>query len=241
MRQNEINMFWAYGNISKLEIICINSFIDNGYIVNMWTYGGIKNLPAAVQLRDASDIIEEKRVFTYKNGSYAAFADYFRYKLLAARGGFYADTDVVCLKKYQHLDQGPFLVLERIENTNNLQININLIYHPRPKSGDIIDLALGVTEKFRVDLVEWGDCGPKLVTALAVLYPQLAPEVKNADFVNSIDYWNCPRYLLEPGRRISNDAEFLHLYNEMWRRSGVDKNLPYPTDSIMDHLSKKYL
>lgn len=36
------------------------------------------------------------------SGSLAVFADWFRYRLLAERGGLWVDTDVVCLRPFDH-------------------------------------------------------------------------------------------------------------------------------------------
>jgi hypothetical protein len=44
-QMNETHMFWAFGDISKLEIICLRSFLDRQYSLNLWTYGDIANAP----------------------------------------------------------------------------------------------------------------------------------------------------------------------------------------------------
>jgi len=50
---------------------------------------------------DGNQIIPEHEAFTYKNGpgsgSYSAFSNLFRYKLLAQKGGWWIDMDMVCL------------------------------------------------------------------------------------------------------------------------------------------------
>lgn len=58
--------------------------------------GGI---PQDVELCDASLIIPKKDIFKHM-GSYAAFADLFRWKLTYDTGGYYVDTDVVCLQQF---------------------------------------------------------------------------------------------------------------------------------------------
>lgn len=231
-------MFWAYGTISRLERICINSFLANHYDVFVWTYGHIENLPNGSQQRDARDIIDEKNIFTYRNGSYAGFSNLFRYKLLSTIGGLYADTDVICMLPSSHLGYEPFLVEQRAANEH--KVNCNLIYNPQPAPGDIIDLALALTERFPVSSLNWGDCGPKLITSLVNMYPQLAPEIKPPDYANSIDWNKCPDELLMPGRQLSPDSKFLHCYNEMWRRAGIDKDAPYPEGSIIAQLAQQY-
>jgi hypothetical protein len=234
-------MFWAYGPFSKLELICVNSFIRHGYGLNIWTYRGLTNAPQGAALRDARKILPESRVFTYKNGSYAGYSNLFRYTLLSRVGGLYIDTDVICLTPAAHLPDGPFVVSERSREGDGSKVNCNVIFSPRPEAGDIIDLAYSFTNRFPVDKLEWSDCGPKLLTLLTRNYPSLAFPVKDADFANSIDFWRCPDALLEPGRQISEGAAFLHLYNQMWTWAGVDKNAPYPKGSLMDRFAERYL
>ena len=104
-----------------------------------------------------------------------------------------------------------------------------------------MDLALAVTDRFPVEHLKWGDCGPRLLTALVRFYPVLAPELKRPEFANSIDPVRCPRDLLSPNGKIDPGAQFLHFYNEMWRRAGADKDALFPEGSIMDQLASMYL
>lgn len=237
-----VHFFWAYGPLSTLEKIAVMSFVRHGFHVKWWTYEKSAKLPSAVEQCDAGQIIPERRVFTYKNGSVAAFANLFRYAVLSRFGGLWADTDVICLTPASSIVQfGPtgFLVTERTQ-TNALRINNNVIYHPHPKTGDLIDLAHAVAERFDTATLQWGDCGPLLLTALAKAYPRMAPTVKTPEFANPIDWWSCPQALLSATGRLPAHAAFLHCFNEMWRRTEADKDAEYPAGSIMAQLRDVY-
>ena len=240
MKPVVVHMFWAYGTLSRLERLCAASFRDHGFHVLLWGYGPPDNAPPGIYLRDARELVPEDRVFTYANGSYAAFADLFRYKVLSCLGGLYADTDVVCLLPADRLPEWPFLVSER-RKAAPLAVNNNVIWSPRPRAGDIVDLALAVTERFPVDALEWGDCGPTLLTALAGTYPKLAFRVMPPQFANPIDYWDCPGALLSPRTPSIKGTGFLHCYNELWRRVGIDKEAAFPEGSLLAELSRRYL
>jgi hypothetical protein len=239
------HMFWAYGEVSNLEKICINSFISQGYTLFLWTYGEIANAPVGAILKDAREILPEKRVFKTKHDSYAPFADLFRYAVLSQKGGLYADTDVICLTPSAKLPAQPFLVSERKPgaDTQGLTtgVNNNVMYNPIPRAGDIIDLAFAFSDRFPLDKFEWGDCGPRLLNMIAVAYPKLAFEVKEPDFANPIDYFKSPHDLLTPHFRLPRQAAFLHCYNESWRQAGIDKNAPFPAKSLMAFFAAKYL
>jgi hypothetical protein len=110
----ETHMFWAYGNLSKLERLCIESFLRSGYILNLWSYDSINNAPDGVRLRDASELIPEEAVFLNTKGSYASFSDIFRYTVVSNLGGMWADTDVAAVMPATELSTDAFLVTERV-------------------------------------------------------------------------------------------------------------------------------
>lgn len=146
----QAHMFWAYGEFSMLERLAAASFVANGYRLKLWSYGEIGNVPQGVERCDARGVVPESRVFTYHDGSYAGFADLFRYTLLSREGGLWADTDVICLAPagaLKKLAQQGFLVTERTRD-KSVQINANLIHHPSPTPGDIIDLARVIADRF---------------------------------------------------------------------------------------------
>jgi mannosyltransferase OCH1-like enzyme len=60
-------------------------------------------------VRDASEILPAARIFKYREyDTYAGFANFFRYKLLLERGGWWVDLDVVCLKSFRFLSEYVF-------------------------------------------------------------------------------------------------------------------------------------
>lgn len=237
----QVHMFWAYGNLTRLEKLAAASFIANGFDLKIWTYGSIDNLPKGVSQFDAREIISENRIFKYKNGSYAGFANLFRYAILSHKGGLWADTDVICLASahdVKNIAKQGFLVTQKTDFWEE-SINNNLIYHPNPKTGDLIDLAFAISERFQIEKLNWGDCGPFLLTALVKLYPKLAPEIMSPEFANPIPFYNCPDILLN-SKNLSKNTWFLHCYNEMWRRKGIEKDTPYPPQSILGKLLAQY-
>ena len=251
-------MFWAYGEFSKLEKICINSFASQGYSVNLWTYGSIANIPSNVNVQNAREILSEELVFLNKAGSYASFSDYFRYGLLNKVGGLYVDTDVIALVDPLKIEGRPFLVTERVrpfeKNISNFikkitgaissadyQINNNVIFNPEPKKGNIIDMAYEYSARFPKENITWGEIGPLLLTSLIKKYKSHNFDIKDINYANSIDHWNCPNYLLEPNYKLPIEAKFLHCYNEMWKRGGISKDINAPEGSLMNFFSKKYL
>ena len=58
---------------------------------------------SGVILKDAASIIPRNLIFTTR-GSLSIFSDWFRNELLFARGGYWVDLDVVCLKPLRFED-----------------------------------------------------------------------------------------------------------------------------------------
>jgi hypothetical protein len=246
-------MFWAYGNFSNLEKISAKSFLKNGYQLNIWTYGDISNAPSGATLKNAREILPESLFFQIPNGSCAPFSDLFRYALLNKVGGLWVDTDVIALKPFEFLPK-PFLVTERtpVRGVKKLikeillgrvsfRINNNVIFNPIPSPGNIIDLAYVYTERFPKEKVRSCELGPDLLSAIEKIYPDHGFSIKGPEFANPIDWWICPRTLLEPGVELHPDTAFLHLYNETWRASKIDKNAPFPKGSLMSFFAEEYL
>ena len=236
----DVHMLWIGEKLSQLEVLAINSFSKNGFNVNLWQYQSIANTPKNAKQRDANQILPESAIFTYPNGSYAGFANLFRYKLLSTEGGLWSDTDVVCLANSSLLTETPFLASERSKE-GKININCNVVYNPHPKKGDIIDLALGVAERMDTSHQKWGETGPKLLTMLHRNYPNYTFRVMLPEACNPFNWWECPEVLLSKGITIPTTTKFLHCYNEMWRRKNVDKEASYPAGSIMSELALKYL
>lgn len=239
MKKISTHMFWAYGEFSRLERICANSFIKNGYDLNIWTYGNSKFIDGAT-VRDASAIISEDHVFLNKRGSYASFSDIFRYQILHIFGGLYVDTDVIALKSHIYFPEHSFLVTERTPQ-NSLIVNNNIIYNPKPKMGNIIDLARVYANRFPKNEINWSELGPKLITSLVSLNENHGFKIYKPNFGNTIDYWRCPEDLIESQKTpIPNESLFLHLYNEMWNRKSIDKNSKHHNNSVFEKLAQIY-
>ena len=99
-----IQCLWIGGPLSKMEQLCLKSFIDNQHVVHLYTYGEVENIPEGVIIKDGNEIVSEDKIFKYKNGSYSAFSNYFRFHLLYKMGGYWADADLLCVKPF-YLDQ----------------------------------------------------------------------------------------------------------------------------------------
>lgn len=115
----EICALWIGGQLSYMERLCLQSFLDHGHKVTLYTYEGVKRVPDGVELADANDVSPFREELRHlRTGSPALMSDVFRYDLLKKRPGvIWADTDAYCVKPFQ-TDTGFFLGWESDHHVN---------------------------------------------------------------------------------------------------------------------------
>ncbi|WP_170366425.1 hypothetical protein [Ruegeria arenilitoris] len=101
-RDFQIAMLWVEGPLSFLELLCIQSYLDMGHSVRLYTYSNVTNIPEGVEHRDAREILPDSEFITHeRTKSPAPHSDKFRYRMLAQEPDLiWADTDAYCLKPY---------------------------------------------------------------------------------------------------------------------------------------------
>ena len=100
-----VQSLWIGDSLPAMQRLSISSFLRNGHGYHLYSYNDIDGVPPGTTVKDAATILPRDSIFFYQTGfgkgSYSAFSNLFRYKLLLERGGWWVDTDVVCLR---HLD-----------------------------------------------------------------------------------------------------------------------------------------
>jgi hypothetical protein len=254
-----IQSLWIGDSLSKVEQLSIKSFINNGHPYVLYTYTDIKNLPEGVTIGDANKIVPEKNIFAYKNGwgkgSYAGFADLFRFELLNKMGNWWVDTDVICLKPFKFDNE--LVICSSFEGKWGICPNSCII---KASAGHkMTTYILDYIYSIDYNNIEFGDIGPLLVQK-TVNELGLEPYVVPYGYFNPISWSNVGdlvldkisiknrfketlRPLLKPktmdGRTIGKDAYAIHLWNEVWRQSGFGKNDTYASNSIFEKLKRK--
>ena len=76
---HQIAMLWMRGSLSFLEQLCVQSFLDAGHHVILYSYAPVGGVPDAVEHRDAADILPEDGFLVHeRTGSPALHSDLFR-------------------------------------------------------------------------------------------------------------------------------------------------------------------
>lgn len=232
-----IQGLWIGPELSIMEQLSVASFLQNGHEYHLYVYDDVKNIPAGTVINDGNEILPASRIFQYKHSSsYAGFANFFRYKLLLERGGWWVDSDTICLKYLDFPEEHVFST----EIYRGLEvINSGLI--KAPINSQAMAYAWEVCQTKNPETLVWGETGPKL----------LAEAVRETllEKYQVPHYFFCPlgfrdwHKLLEPEPELVLDEKSyaIHLWNEKWRASGQDKNGRYPATCIYEQLKRRYL
>lgn len=237
--RNRFQSFWHGGVLSPYEQFCLKSFVDCGYAVDLYTYDLALAVPAGVRVRDAAELISPDEVFVYQaegfgKGSPSAFSNYFRYKLLVEKGGWWIDTDVVCLT-----DRIPAVDDFFARQDADLVACGTMYFEPRhPIMLRCLEQAIKLGRS-----VKWGDTGPRLLTRVlkesgaidraapaAVCYP--------IHYSQALDVLR-PSQTAVLAPRLESSL-FLHVWNSMLVHLGVEKTCLPPQGSLLRRWADKH-
>jgi mannosyltransferase OCH1-like enzyme len=233
-----IQGLWVGPELSVMEQLSISSFLLNGHDYHLYVYDDVKNVPLGAVVRDANEILPSSRVFQYKRSpSYAGFANFFRYKLLLERGGWWADTDTVCVKPFDFPDE---YVFPTEMNHKGREVVTSCVIKAAAGSR-VMASAWEVCQNKNPARLIWGETGPRLM-ATAVKKLALERYTKTHRAFCPVDYEDW-RNVLQPGVELLFDDRTyaIHLWNEMWRLAGQDKNAQYHQTCLYEKLKRTYL
>jgi len=232
-----IQGLWIGPELSLLEQLSIASFLRNGHEYHLYVYDEPRNIPAGTIIKDANQILPSSSIFQYREyASYAGFANFFRYKILLEHGGWWADSDTICLKPFDFPDEYVF----SSELCNGREV-INCGVIKTPKGSPVMVYAWEVCQTKDPQKLGWGETGPRLMSE-AVTRSSLEKHVKPYTFFCPFSYLDWSQ-VLEPETNdlLDQGGYAIHLWNEMWRKVKQDKNARYPDGCLFEKLKGKYL
>ncbi|HEY3038385.1 MAG TPA: glycosyltransferase [Pyrinomonadaceae bacterium] len=233
-----IQGLWIGSELSVMEQLSIASFLRNGHAYHLYVYDDVKRIPTGTVVMDANEILPSSRIFQYsRSPSYAGFANFFRYKLLLERGGWWADSDIICLKPFDFPDE--YVFSSEINSWGIEVVNCGVIKAPAGSS--VMAFAWEVCQTKNPSRLVWGETGPRLM-ASAVKRFSLKRYKKTHQAFCPIDYEDW-RSVLQPGFELLFDERTyaVHLWNEMWRAAGQDKDAQYQQGCLYEKLKENYL
>jgi len=208
------------------------SFVRGGQRLRLWNYGDLNDVPDGVEKADANKIIPKSDVFENpsKPGSYALFANLFRYRLLQQEHTIWVDSDLIFLSDLD-FDAEYTFGLQNLLTINNAVLGA-------PSDSKLLkELEQQAEQRISEGLSRLGEAGPYLLTELVSnlgLWNRAKP-IKSFYPIHFREIWKVfdPSYTNEIEKRISQSSG-LHLWNEFLKdgRGLVKKQRP-PHGSLM--------
>jgi hypothetical protein len=223
--------FWAGGPLTPYEWFCLKSFIDCGHAFDLYTFDASIVVPTGVRMCDAAELFDPEEFFVYEDGfgkgSPSAFANCFRYKLLARKGGWWVDTDVVCLAE----NIPGFSDFFAWQEADLIACGVLFFEPGHPLMVRCLEEALKLGRAVR-----WGDTGPILFTRVVgelgyghrALPSSICYPVHHSDAADVLR----PSKSASVGQRTATSL-FIHLWNAMLQHIGVQKSSLPPKNSML--------
>ena len=224
-----IQSLWIGPRLSAMERTCLASFLRCGHEVHLYTYGDADGVPPGVVVRDGGEILPAERIFRYReHDTVSGFSNFFRYKLLLERGGWWVDTDLICLRPFTF--EGDYVFASELSKGAAVVTSSAI---KAPRGSEAMKFAWDFCNARDPMSLRWGETGPALVQQVVERFA-LHDAVQPPSVFCPIPFWEWRR-IVEIDVPLG-DAHAVHLWNELWRRNGVDKDASYEPASLYERL-----
>ena len=248
-----VNSLWIGSRVSKLEELCMRSFMAHGHPFHLYVYDDIEGIPEGVHLKDGNEIIPRASIISYPCKKLSARSDWFRFVLIACQGGWWADMDTVCLKPLDFSQE----IIAMESSTSVFRFPGN---HPLPKglafhaeNPDVIapwNTWSHTVRKFWRRNVGWPslpyeprECaGPKTYSR-ALIHFGLGDFILCDEIFTSFREGDDFLKFFQPDPSacaIMENAYCIHAYNDMAHRNGIDKDGVFDETSPFEVLKRRY-
>jgi len=226
---------WVGSSLSPMEQLSIRSYIRQGHDYHLYTYEQVTNVPSEVVTMNANEIIPLATMHYSKFPKLALFADFFRYKLLLDKGGWWTDTDAVCIKPFDFPLE--YVFSSEVESkAAGGAVHINNGTIKAPKNSHIIRHCWEKCLAMDIPNIPWGDSGPALVKAAVKIF-RLEKYVQSPEVFCPIPWWDVPKFI-DPAAnlRVPSGSYAVHLWNFMWSEHKMNKGV-FPPGSFYERLN----
>ena len=255
-----IQSLWIGNDLSNVEKLCVQSFLDHEHEFHLYTYGPIGGVPQGAVIKDGNEILPASEIFKNDQGGVANFSDWFRYALLYERGNVWVDMDVVCIRPF-------FFDSDVVFGKNHDASGFGTAVIALPK-GHILAESMQDAGRNHTKVFPWEDLSDKKKklkkrwlrrgkegmefnnplspggTTKAIKYFGLTPHAKPFMFFYPIyfGHWQDAFNDSYSGEiTLYENTHAIHLWNEMSRRMpGFNKNARFDKESLFEQLKNRH-
>jgi hypothetical protein len=109
-----------------------------------------------------------------------------------------------------------------------------------PKSSEVMNFCYKESIKHDKSRLEWGTIGPCLIK-MAIFLHRKKDQVKDPNVFCPVDWFFSELDPLVSYEINLTNSHSVHLWNEMWRRKGIDKNKSQDENTLYEKLKKEYM
>lgn len=233
---------WIGPNLTRIQRLSIQSFLDNGHEYHLYTYDPyVRGIPCRATVLDANEIVPWDMRSIFQND--ANFSDYFRSSVTAKLGGWYCDTDIVCLRPFDFEEPRVFVSEYQFGGLNPEQTQplVNGCIIKIPAADQMTAAILNRISVMDTMHCGWCDVGPNQyrwgVDHFNYRGSIQPPDVFDSlwptrlhDFVTAQTPWIIPA-----------EARAIHLRTSYWKAGGaLDPNGSYHPESWFEKLKRKH-
>ena len=236
-----VHMLWVSGALSRLARLSLASFLAQGYRVTLWSYNPDVLHASGAEVRDASAIVPMGHG---EAANLAYLSSFFRYRVLATRGGIWSDMDIVALAADPDIAAVPLVASEKrrpfrhreasATGEGMTQVTNCFMANLAPKPGDLWHRATDAVTSLNPEDRSWENVGPHLLSKLMLAAPDHGVTILAPEAVDPVAWWNVPGYFLE--ERDPPPSPFMHMYASIWAKRGVDAEAPFASRSLAGRL-----
>ena len=238
-----VQSLWVGERLTTMERLAIASFVHWGHEYHLYAYNPVEGVPPGAEVRDAREILPADSVFTYQTGfgagSYSAFSNRFRYKLLLERGGWWVDTDVVCLRPFFGLP--PVVLTTEHDSPVSTGFKVASAVMRMPAGNPLMQWAWNECLRHDPATLVWGQTGPQLLQR-GVHELELQRFLRPASFTSNVPYWEWRAFVdpLPPLLPVT-ETYGAHLFHQMWIDGGADPDAEFPPTCLYETWKQLFL
>lgn len=236
---------WIGPQLTKIQQLSIQSFLDNGHEYHLYTYGrGVAGLPTGAIEHDANRVVPWFNRQKFKSD--ANFSDLFRSTVTWLHGGWYCDTDIICLKPFDFEEARVFVSEYQFGHGDPLKTTplVNGCILKIPPGDQMTQAILQRIRQMDTLHCGWIDVGPAQYRwgvdhfnyRGSIQAPEVFDRLWPTDLNKFVGLEATTAFLPNP-----YGAHAIHLRTSYWKEgSGLDPNKTYQPDCWFEILKRKH-
>ena len=255
--KDTIQSLWIGNNLGIVQQLCLASYLYHGHEVHLYTYQDLKNIPNGVIVKDGNEILPEKDIF-YSHGSPAHFSDWFRWKMIAMKSGYWVDMDEICLKPFDFTKEDYVYGFEGhaianavlkfparhhlVELMEFMSQNPNQIL-PWDTEQDVKRKQNRIEKGLGREHTLWGEASGPTGLTKALMYYNLDKFAKPYYYFYGLNAIQTRRMLLDQNfdpSSLSDKMYAMHVWNNTFRKTDLYQQGKNINNSVLQYLIDKY-